>query len=381
MWMALARLGLTLKRTPARVRASEQDRPDVAAARAGWALAAPAPDPARLVFPDETWATANVVRARGRAPRGERLAAAVPHGHWHTTTFLCGLRADGAASGPTVRPQGRRCGLRADGAASGPTAWSPRSCSTARSPGPPSWPTSNRRSRPPSRPGMSWSSTTSPATRSRACARRSRRAAGAALLYLPPCSPDLNPVELAFSKLKRLLQAAAARTVGALWNAIGRLLGHFSPAECAAYFSTAAIHSQADNGLATAVGVDRAYVARTLQLALLAPDIVEVILGGRKRVDLELPQLFAPCSLDWAWQREALGRGVAPGRPTAAPKSAPAPDLVTGDSSARGRCAGAPWSARPHGIPASTRGDSSAATSGRPACRSTGPSRGSDPRG
>jgi hypothetical protein len=121
MWMALARLGLTLKRTPARVRASEQDRPDVAAARAGWALAAPAPDPARLVFPDETWATANVVRARGRAPRGERLAAAVPHGHWHTTTFLCGLRADGAASGPTVRPQGRRCGLRADGAASGPT--------------------------------------------------------------------------------------------------------------------------------------------------------------------------------------------------------------------------------------------------------------------
>jgi DDE superfamily endonuclease len=97
---------------------------------------------------------------------------------------------------------------------------------------------------------MSWSSTTSPATRSRACARRSRRAAGAALLYLPPCSPDLNPVELAFSKLKRLLQAAAARTVGALWNAIGRLLGHFSPAECAAYFSTAAIHSQADNGLA-----------------------------------------------------------------------------------------------------------------------------------
>jgi hypothetical protein len=115
MWMALARLGLTLKRTPARVRASEQDRPDVAAARAGWALAAPAPDPARLVFPDETWATANVVRARGRAPRGERLAAAVPHGHWHTTTFLCGLRADGAASGPTVRPQGRRCGLRADG--------------------------------------------------------------------------------------------------------------------------------------------------------------------------------------------------------------------------------------------------------------------------
>jgi transposase len=56
------------------------------------------------------------------------------------------------------------------------------------------------------------------------------------LLYLPPYSPDLNPIELAFSKLKRLLRSAAARTVGALWDTIGSLLDRFSPNECTAYF-------------------------------------------------------------------------------------------------------------------------------------------------
>ena len=66
--------------------------------------------------------------------------------------------------------------------------------------------------------------------------RAAVEARGASLLYLPPYSPDLNPIELAFSKLKRLLRSAAARTVGALWDAIGSLLDRFSPAECAAYF-------------------------------------------------------------------------------------------------------------------------------------------------
>ena len=81
----------------------------MAAARTGWALAAPALDPARLGFLDETWAATNMARTHGRAPRGERLVAAVPHGHWHTTTFLCGLRADGLVA-PFVL----------DGAISGP---------------------------------------------------------------------------------------------------------------------------------------------------------------------------------------------------------------------------------------------------------------------
>jgi hypothetical protein len=78
-----------------RLRAAEQDRADIAAARRAWVLAAPSLDPARLVFLDETWATTTMARTHGRAPRGERLVAAVPHGHRHTTTFLCGLRADG----------------------------------------------------------------------------------------------------------------------------------------------------------------------------------------------------------------------------------------------------------------------------------------------
>jgi transposase len=78
-----------------RLRAAEQDRPDVAEARRNWAKAAPGLEPDRMVFIDETWATTNMTRTHGRAPRGVRLVAAVPHGHWHTTTFLCGLRTTG----------------------------------------------------------------------------------------------------------------------------------------------------------------------------------------------------------------------------------------------------------------------------------------------
>src|SRR5215207_1429364 len=78
------------------VRAAEQDRPDVAARRAAWrAEVAPRLDPDRLVFVDETWAKTNMTRTHGYAPKGERLVAAAPHGHWHTTTFVGALRSDG----------------------------------------------------------------------------------------------------------------------------------------------------------------------------------------------------------------------------------------------------------------------------------------------
>ena len=80
----------------------------------------------------------------------------------------------------------------------------------------------------------SW--TISPPTRSTASARRSRRA-GAELRYLPPYSPDLNPIEQAFAKLKALLRKAAERTVDGLWNAIGQLLDLFPPTECANYLA------------------------------------------------------------------------------------------------------------------------------------------------
>src|SRR6202049_5010858 len=83
------------------VRAAEQDRPDVAAARTAWADNQPKLDPDRLVFIDETGASTNMARLRGRAPRGERLVSKVPHGHWKTTTFVAGLRAN-ALTAPCV---------------------------------------------------------------------------------------------------------------------------------------------------------------------------------------------------------------------------------------------------------------------------------------
>jgi hypothetical protein len=75
--------------------AAEQQRPDVAAARENWRAAQPHLDPDRLVFIDETWATTNMTRRYGRAPPGQRLVAAVPHGHWKTSTFVAGLRTNG----------------------------------------------------------------------------------------------------------------------------------------------------------------------------------------------------------------------------------------------------------------------------------------------
>ena len=93
MWRFFARHGITVKKKTAH--AAEQDRPDILTRREAWFEGQLDLDPARLVFIDETWASTNMVRTRGRAPRGERLRAAVPHGHWKTTTFVAGLRQDG----------------------------------------------------------------------------------------------------------------------------------------------------------------------------------------------------------------------------------------------------------------------------------------------
>ena len=83
------------------VRAAEQDRPDVAAARMAWADDQPKLDPDRLVFIDETGTSTKMARLRGRAPRGERLVGKIPHGHWKTTTFVAGLRSS-ALTAPCV---------------------------------------------------------------------------------------------------------------------------------------------------------------------------------------------------------------------------------------------------------------------------------------
>lgn len=177
-------------------------------ARREWAALQPKLDPAKLIFLDETWATTNMTRTLGRAPRGQRLVAPVPHGHWHTTTFLCGLRQDGL-----VAP------LVLDGAINGAAFLAyieQMLCPTLR-------------------PG-DIVICDNLGSHKVAGVREAIEARGASLLYLPPYSPDLNPIELAFSKLKRLLRSTAARTVDALWTAIGRLLGAFEPGECARYF-------------------------------------------------------------------------------------------------------------------------------------------------
>lgn len=92
VWRFLDRHGLTVKNT---AHASEQNRPDVAARRRAWSEAQPGLDPGRLVFVDETGASTKMSRPRGRAKRGQRCRAPVPHGHWKTTTFVGALRLDG----------------------------------------------------------------------------------------------------------------------------------------------------------------------------------------------------------------------------------------------------------------------------------------------
>jgi transposase len=189
------------------LRAAEQDREDVEEARRGWAELQKTLDPSRLVFLDETWATTALSPLRGWAPKGERLVCTVPHGHWHTTTFLCGLRTTGL-----VAP------LVLDGAMNGPAFLAYTEQFLV----------------PTLRPGdiVVLDNLSSHKVGG---VREAIERASAAVLHLPPYSPDLNPIELAFSKLKRLLREAAERTLDALWQTIGRLLERFSPAECANY--------------------------------------------------------------------------------------------------------------------------------------------------
>lgn len=205
LWKVVARLGLTLKKE--HLRAAEQDREDIAEARRAWAEMLPNLDPCRLVFLDETWATTNMTPTRGRAPRGERPVPAVPHGHWRTTTFLCGLRSTGL-----VAP------LVLDSAINGAAllAYTEQFLAPTLAPG----------------DIVVLDNLSSRKVRG---VREAIDARGATLLYLPAYSPDLNPIELAFSTLKRLLRDAAERTIDALWQRIGALLDDFTPDECANY--------------------------------------------------------------------------------------------------------------------------------------------------
>jgi transposase len=203
MWKTLAALDLTFKKKS--LRAAEQDRPDVAKARKEWRDKQPSLTPSKLVFIDETWTRTNMTRRYGRAPRGQRLVDAVPHGHWKTSTFIGALRCDAVTATGVF-----------DGAINGELFLAYVQQVLV----------------PTLRPG---DVVIMDNLRSHKVAglREAIEAAGASLLFIPPYSPDLNPIEQAFAKLKALLRAKAIRTVDALWKALGSLVDCFTPEECA----------------------------------------------------------------------------------------------------------------------------------------------------
>ena len=164
-------------------------------------------DPARFVFLDETGASTNMVRRYGRCPGGARLLAATPYGHWKTTTFVAGLRQTGIIA-PYVL----------DGPMTGDVfrAYVEQMLAPSLEPG-------------------DVVVLDNLAAHKVAGVAEAIRAVGASLLYLPPYSPDLNPIEQLFAKLKALLRKAAAGTRDALWDTIGVLLDEFEPAECENY--------------------------------------------------------------------------------------------------------------------------------------------------
>jgi transposase len=188
--------------------AGERDRPDVARRRAQWIKYQGRIDASRLVFIDETWTKTNMAPLRGWAPCGSRLIAKVPHRHWQTTTLLAALRHDGIAApwllegpidGESFQTYVEKVLL------------------------------------PTLRPGDIVIMDNLGSHKSK-IVRQLIRSVGAKLLFLPKYSPDLNPIEQAFAKLKHLLRKAAAPTVETVCAAIAELLGAFTKNECANYF-------------------------------------------------------------------------------------------------------------------------------------------------
>jgi transposase len=190
------------------LRAVEQARPDVEQRRAEWRVLQAGLDPDRLVFLDETWAKTNLTRPRGRALCGARLIASVPYGHWKTTTFLAGLRTCGLTAPMVV-----------DGAINGEIFLA-----------------YVRQQLVPTLAAGDVVIMDNLSSHKRVGVREAIEAAGATLLFLPPYSPDLNPIENAFAKFKWLLKSTPQRTVEALWTACGRLLERFAEPECRNYF-------------------------------------------------------------------------------------------------------------------------------------------------
>ncbi|HUF44944.1 MAG TPA: IS630 family transposase [Aestuariivirgaceae bacterium] len=212
LWRFFKRRGIAQKKT---AHAAEQDRPDVVKRRREWFEGQIDLDPERLVFIDETWASTNMARLHGRAPKGERLRAGIPQGHWKTTTFVAGLRLTGMMATMVLDGPINREAFQAYVEQVLVRELKPGDIVIM----------------------DNLSSHKGPAI------RQAIEAAGASLVFLPPYSPDFNPIENAFAKLKAILRAAAERTVEALWTTIGNLIDRFTPAECANYFTAAGYHA------------------------------------------------------------------------------------------------------------------------------------------
>ena len=178
------------------------------AKREDWKAEQATLDPQRLVFLDETWASTNMTRTHGRCPQGQRLVMDVPHGHWKTITFVAALRIDGLTA-PTV----------VDGPMNGDVFVAYVEQQLVRTLKPGDIVVMDNLS-----------------SHKRTQVRTAIEAVGARLKYLPPYSPDLNPIENVFSKIKAQVRAAAKRTVTEVENYLGTVLDLIAPRECQNYF-------------------------------------------------------------------------------------------------------------------------------------------------
>ena len=163
------------------------------------------------MFVDETGTATNMARRYGRSPRGQRLVAAVPHGHWKTLTFVAALRLD-RIDAPMVIDQAMNGEIF--------KAWVEQCLAPTLS------------------PGDIVMMDNLPAHKVKGV-RDAIEARAAKLVYLPAYSPDLNPIEQLFAKLKAMLRKAAERSIDGLWRRIGLCLENYPPSECANYFRNA----------------------------------------------------------------------------------------------------------------------------------------------
>ena len=193
------------------MRALERSRADIARRRKRWKAWQGRFDPQRLVFIDETWIKTNMAPLRGWGRKGKRVPAHVPHGHWRTQTFLAALPCD-RLTAPCVfdGPINGTCFLAYVEQVLVPTL----------------------------KPGDIVVMDNLGSHKSKAV-RDAIKAAGARLWFLPPYSPDLNPIEQVFAKIKHWMRQAERRTATEVWKHVGKLCGTISSTECANYFINA----------------------------------------------------------------------------------------------------------------------------------------------